>query len=236
MIDARDERVPNENIVPGSISLPYVHEDDGLSFRAAFQAHPFIVYSNQGQRARGAEAVLKRMGFSNTINACDGARIRHAMAEGPTPEELADLESAEQDLVAARDAYERAARIAAKAATVQIEAKSRARAVGQEAASAAETIIAAKLDYERVGKLAAAAAHTVAVAKQHAREAGQAAAAAAATIITAKEGHDRAARIAAKAAATQMQAKESAHKVGVEAAAAAVIQGRVAVEDVTVEE
>mmetsp|Transcript_50941 Transcript_50941/g.75557 ORF Transcript_50941/g.75557 Transcript_50941/m.75557 type:complete len:366 (-) Transcript_50941:186-1283(-) len=231
IIDAR-ESTDGESIVAGSLRMPYLPLDDGLSFVTAFQQVNILVHGSRGD-ARGAVAKLQELGFTNARMVFDADMINKALSEGPTARELADMDDLADDVIAARSNYERAARVAAKAAAVRTTAKFNARMVGSQAAKAAETKIAAKHDYERAGKLAAKAAVVQTQAKSNAKHAGQAAAQAAATRIVAKEDYERAGRIAAKAAATQNVAKESAHKVGVEAAAAAAMS--VAAETVAAE-
>jgi hypothetical protein len=136
VMDVREvvKGVENPDVVPGSLSMPYVHEDEGLSFETAFKQHPILVYSSDGKDARGAVARLKALGFVNAVNAFNGRHINDALREGPSAQELSTLETAETELLAARDAYSRAARIAAKASAVMAEAKHKAHAAGAEAA------------------------------------------------------------------------------------------------------
>jgi hypothetical protein len=136
VMDVREvvDGVENPDVVPGSLSLPYVHEDEGLSFETAFKQHPILVYSSDGKDARGAVARLQALGFVNAVNAFNGLHVNDAIKDGPSAQELSALETAETELLAAKDAYSRAARIAAKASVVIAEAKHKAHVAGAEAA------------------------------------------------------------------------------------------------------
>ena len=229
VLDVREvsEEAELPNPVPNSFNVPCLWEDHGLSFRSSFRSLPIIVHSHapgEGKdTARLAVKELHRMGFVNVLAASSGSFINDAVKAGPSLQESQEQEELNRGILEAKAKYERAARIAAKAATTQTYAKAAAATVAGEAADAANTKIRAKEDYERAGRLAAKAAATMAAARADYERAGKIAAQAAVGIIAARADYEQAGKLAAEVAATQAEAKAAAKKVGEEAAHAAAV-------------
>eukprot|EP00750_Incisomonas_marina_P013364 INCI1730.1.p1 GENE.INCI1730.1~~INCI1730.1.p1 ORF type:complete len:314 (+),score=93.80 INCI1730.1:108-944(+) len=123
--------------VAGALRLPSLADDEGVSFAESLKNLPIVINAEKGRRAEEAIAQLANLGFVNVIHAYSADTINTAVAEGPSSTELADAEDAGQDLVAAQSNYERAGRLAAKAAVVQSEAKNQSKDAAVHAAAAA---------------------------------------------------------------------------------------------------
>lgn len=133
----RAEGIAYKHEVAGALRLPSLEDDEGVSFAEALKNLPIVISAEEGRRAEEAISQLANMGFCNVIHAYSADSINTAVAEGPSSTELADAEDAGQDLVAAHSNYERAGRLAAKAAMVQSEAKDKSKDAAVHAAAAA---------------------------------------------------------------------------------------------------